>query len=82
MKQPDRFARVAQKCVPMVGDAGAYRLQMSIIADALKREHRAMVRLVKHLKNTSSRHVLHSSERGVYTLACNDLLAALAKRAR
>ena len=72
MRKPDRFALVAQKCVPMVGDAGAYRLQMSIIADALKREHNAVVRLVKRLPRYGFDEMISP----------NDLLAALAKRAR
>ena len=47
MKKPDRFERKAQRCVPMVGNPDAYRLQVQIFGIALRRQYAALRRLVK-----------------------------------
>ena len=58
------------------------------VAYLLRAEHRAVVRLAQQLRNKAGLRTQYQKGRHIdspmtsYTLACDDLLAALAKRAK
>ncbi len=76
MRQPDRFARVVLKAVNGYAHPS---LRAPAIMALLRSEHRAVVRLVKHMMafdTTVREKIIHG------LISRQDLLAALKKRAR
>ena len=92
MKQPDRFARAVEKVLTNYIGVSSDRMllvEKVAIAKLLRAEHRAIVRLVKTMEakcgqgHTFYPHTRQASSLcGMYQMACKDLLAALARRAK
>ena len=81
MKKPDRFERKAQRCVPMVGNPDAYRLQVQIFGIALRLQYAALRRLVKKQQRWEQmvgRAGLTTGHDGRW-IDCKDLLDAMDK---
>jgi len=75
MTKPDRFARAVAKSG--IANEPSVEVATKKTIALLRREHKAVVRLVKILHD--KRPILHEDNWG-YWLACDDLLAALERR--
>ena len=78
MKKPDRFERAVQNVKAVICIAGGRAIYTRDAIKLLRRQHAAVVRLVKRKKEAAKLRPMGFARTDGYFMACDDLLAILA----
>ena len=81
MKKPNRFERVAQKCIDKHFEDCPIgcRLHSSIVAQLLRQEHAATVRMVRNGMKSGWPYPFDAVQQHAWKLACEHILDRLAR---
>ena len=82
MKKPDRFERLTQKCIDRHFEDCPIgcRLHSSIVAQLLRQEHAATVRMVRNGMKSGWPYPFDAVQQHAWKLACEYILDRLARR--